>query len=472
MAHTREEYDFASFADSIHVLSPGEIVRGTVVKVDQDEVLVDVGYKSEGVISLREFSPVDDEPPISEGDEVEAVVVTLEDDEGRLVLSKRRVDAERAWISAEEAMESGEHVTGRVVKVVKGGLLVDIGTRAFLPASLVDVRKTDDLDEYVGKTIACKVIEVRRGRRSIILSRRAHLREQEKEKKIERLAEIEPGQVLTGTVVNTTDFGAFVDIGGVTGLVHISDLSFEHVEKTEDVIKTGDKIEVLVLGVDLDRARLSLGVRQLERSEWHEKVTAYPVGATVQGTVTEIEQYGLTVELEPEITGRVSRNDLTAYSAVYGTISEGDEISVEVSDIDEYERRIELMAPEEIREKAVKELERISATETEEGVVVEDVVTPPEEVAAGVDEAIVEAEEVKETAVAADEIAEETDEAVVEEDEVSAEETVATPEEDEIVGFPEAAAEEAGTDEDTAEPASLEDALEELKKIHGGRDKA
>jgi small subunit ribosomal protein S1 len=249
-------------------INEGEVVHGTVVRVDKDEVLVDIGYKSEGVIPVAELSirrnvnPADE---VSVGDEIDALVMTKEDAEGRLLLSKKRARFELAWKAIEGAAESGEPVNGRVIEVVKGGLILDLGVRGFLPASLVDIRRVQDLDEFLGKELRCKVIELNRSRNNVVLSRRAVLEDERKEMRQAILDRLNPGDVVEGRVTKVVTFGAFVEIlPGVEGLVHISELASHHVENPREVVSQGDPVNVLILEIDGDRRRLSLSLKRVE----------------------------------------------------------------------------------------------------------------------------------------------------------------------------------------------------------------
>ena len=243
----------------------GDLVTGSVVKIERDEVLLDIGYKSEGVIPSRELSIRKDVNPadvVAMGDEIEALVLQKEDKEGRLVLSKKRAEYERAWNAVEEKFNSGETVEGEVIEVVKGGLILDIGLRGFLPASLVDLRRVKDLNAYLGTRIEARVIEMDRNRNNVVLSRRVVLEEARKAERQEILSKLQVGMRLKGTVSSIVDFGAFVDLGGIDGLVHISELSWNHVNHPSEVVKVGQEVEVQVLDVDLNRERISLGLKR------------------------------------------------------------------------------------------------------------------------------------------------------------------------------------------------------------------
>src|SRR5688572_11415548 len=267
----------------------GDIVNGTVVKIDKDEVLLDIGYKSEGVIPSRELSIRNDVDPsevVALGDHVEALVLTKEDKEGRLVLSKKRAQYERAWGTIEKIKEEEGVVSGPVIEVVKGGLILDIGLRGFLPASLVELRRVRDLAPYVGRTLEAKIIELDKNRNNVVLSRRAWLEETQKEQREDFLANLKPGEVRKGVVSSVVNFGAFVDLGGMDGLVHVSELSWKHVDHPSSVVQVGDEIDVQVLDVDLDKERISLSLKATQQDPWQQFASGHQDGELVYGRVT------------------------------------------------------------------------------------------------------------------------------------------------------------------------------------------
>ena len=250
-----------AYSASMVEVKDGQLVTGTVVQVDHDEVLLDIGYKSEGVIPSRELSIRNDVDPseiVSLGDSLDALVLTKEDKDGRLILSKKRAQYELAWGKIEEIKEAEGMVSGPVIEVVKGGLILDIGLRGFLPASLVELRRVRDLQPYVGKVLEAKIIELDKNRNNVVLSRRAWLEETQREQREEFLENLKPGERRSGVVSSVVNFGAFVDLGGMDGLVHVSELSWKHVDHPSSVVAVGDEIEVQVLEVDLDRERISL----------------------------------------------------------------------------------------------------------------------------------------------------------------------------------------------------------------------
>ena len=325
----------------------GDLVDGTVVKIEHDEVLVDIGFKSEGVVPSRELSIRKDADPsdiVNLGDKIEALVLQKEDKDGRLILSKKRAEYERAWISVEEKFKAGETVTGEVIEVVKGGLILDIGLRGFLPASLVDLRRVQDLDMYLGTEIEARVIEMDRNRNNVVLSRRVLLEEGRKNERAEILSKLSKGMRLKGTVSSIVDFGAFVDLGGIDGLVHISELSWSHVNHPSEVVKVGDEVEVEVLDVDLQRERISLGLKQTTEDPWIKLVENYPVGSIVDGKVTKIVPFGAFVELGSNVEGLVHISEMSPrhIDAPQQVVHVGDVVKVKVMDINSERRRISL----------------------------------------------------------------------------------------------------------------------------------
>lgn len=343
-------------AVEVKSLRPGQIVKGVVVQVGTDEVLVDVGAKSEGIIPLRELSCYNVSSPaevVKVGDEIEVAVIKAEDNEGRLILSKERADAERAWVKLNEHLESGEPVEGTVREVVKGGLLVDVGLRAFLPASLVERGYVEDLSKYVGETVRAKVIELNRGRRKVILSRKAVLEEDAVRKRREMLESLQEGQVVRGVVRRLTSFGAFVDIGGVDGLLHISEMAWYRVNHPSEVVNVGDEIDVMVLRVDRENEKISLGLRQVLPNPWDNVEEKYPVGSIVRAKVVRLAPFGAFVQLEPGVEGLVHISHLADRHVATPdeVVQEGDEVEVKVLNVDRAEKRIRLSIREVNRER-------------------------------------------------------------------------------------------------------------------------
>jgi small subunit ribosomal protein S1 len=325
----------------------GDVVTGLVVRIDKDEVLVDIGYKSEGVIPSNELSirkSIDPSEEVSLGEEVDALVLTKEDPDGRLILSKKRARFERAWKRIEAAAESGEPVAGTVIEVVKGGLIVDLGVRGFLPASLVDIRRVPNLDEYLSQTIQCKVIELNRSRNNVVLSRRAVLEEERKEQRQAILERLQPGLVIEGQISNIVEFGAFVDLDGIDGLIHISELSWSHVNHPSEILSIGDTVQVKVLDIDRDRQRISLGLKQTQEDPWQRVVDTYHVGDDLEGTVTKVVAFGAFVEILEGVEGLVHISELAQQHVENPReiVAPGDDVRVKVLEIDSERRRLSL----------------------------------------------------------------------------------------------------------------------------------
>ena len=325
----------------------GDVVNGKVVRIDKDEVLVDIGYKSEGVIPSNELSirkSVDPGDEVSLGEEVDALVLTKEDQEGRLILSKKRARFEKAWRRIEAAAESGEPVEGTVIEVVKGGLILDLGVRGFLPASLVDIRRVHNLDEFMGQKLECKVIELNRSRNNVVLSRRAVLEEERKEVREQILGRLEPGQIVDGKISNIVDFGAFVDLDGIDGLIHISELSWSHVNHPSEVVGIGDTVRVKVLDIDRDRQRISLGLKQTQEDPWQRVVDSHQTGDVLEGKVTKVVAFGAFVEILPGVEGLVHISELADHHVENPSevVEPGTELKVKILEVDEERRRLSL----------------------------------------------------------------------------------------------------------------------------------
>src|SRR5712692_215675 len=325
----------------------GDVVTGKVVRIDADEVLVDIGYKSEGVIPAHELSirkSVDPSDEVELGEEVDALVLTKEDQDGRLILSKKRARFEKAWRRIETAAESGEPVEGNVIEVVKGGLILDLGVRGFLPASLVDIRRVQNLDEFLGQTLECKVIELNRSRNNVVLSRRAVLEEERKEVRQQILDRLQPGLVVEGQISNIVDFGAFVDLDGIDGLIHISELSWSHVNHPSEILNIGDTLSVKVLDIDRDRQRISLGLKQTQEDPWQRVVDTYNVGDELEGKVTKVVTFGAFVEILDGVEGLVHISELAPHHIENPReiVEQGDKVKVRILEIDSERRRLSL----------------------------------------------------------------------------------------------------------------------------------
>src|SRR4051812_33004530 len=328
-------------------INEGEVVHGTVVRVDKDEVLVDIGYKSEGVIPVAELSirrSVNPEDEVQIGDEIDALVMTKEDAEGRLILSKKRARFELAWKAIEQAAESGDPVNGKVIEVVKGGLILDLGVRGFLPASLVDIRRVQDLDEFLGQELRCQVIELNRSRNNVVLSRRAVLEDERKEQRQQILDRLNPGDVVDGQISNIVDFGAFVDLDGMDGLIHISELSWSHVNHPSEVLEIGQDVKVKVLDIDRERQRISLGLKQTQSDPWQQVLETYNEGDTVEGKVTKVVTFGAFVEIMPGVEGLVHISELAQHHVENPreVVSQGDLVSAKIIEVDAERRRLSL----------------------------------------------------------------------------------------------------------------------------------
>jgi small subunit ribosomal protein S1 len=333
----------ASFKD----FNDGDIVDGEVVKIDRDEVLLDIGYKSEGVIPSKELSirhDVDPNEVVKVGDQIEALVLQKEDKEGRLILSKKRAQYERAWGRIEEVMTSGETIKGPVIEVVKGGLILDIGLRGFLPASLVDLRRVRDLHPFVGTELEAKIIELDRNRNNVVLSRRAFLEESQSEGRKTFLQSLQKGERRKGTVSSIVNFGAFVDLGGVDGLVHVSELSWKHVDHPQEVVTVGQEVEVEVLDVDLERERVSLSLKATQEDPWKEFERTSTAGSIIDGQVTKLVPFGAFVRVAPGIEGLVHISEISHehVDSPESVLSVGDEVKAKVIDVDVSRRRVSL----------------------------------------------------------------------------------------------------------------------------------
>jgi small subunit ribosomal protein S1 len=337
----------AAIDETIKYFNDGDIVEGVIVKVDRDEVLLDIGYKTEGVIPSRELSikhDVDPNDVVKVGDEIEALVLQKEDKEGRLILSKKRAQYERAWGTIEKIKEEDGVVTGSVIEVVKGGLILDIGLRGFLPASLVEMRRVRDLQPYVGKELEAKIIELDKNRNNVVLSRRAWLEQTQSEVRQTFLTTLQKGQVRPGVVSSIVNFGAFVDLGGVDGLVHVSELSWKHIDHPSEVVEVGQEVTVEVLDVDMDRERVSLSLKATQEDPWQQFARTHAIGQVVPGRVTKLVPFGAFVRVDEGIEGLVHISELAErhVEVPEQVVQVGDEIFVKVIDIDLERRRISL----------------------------------------------------------------------------------------------------------------------------------
>jgi small subunit ribosomal protein S1 len=337
----------AAYDATIKSFEEGDIVAGKVVSVDKDEVLLDIGYKSEGVIPARELTIKHDADPrqiVNIGEEIEALVTQKEDKEGRLILSKKKAQYERAWGQIEKVMTDDGVVNGTVIEVVKGGLIVDIGLRGFLPASLVDLRRVRDLHPFVGKKIEAKIIELDRNRNNVVLSRRKYLEEAQSEGRKKFLEELQKGEVRKGQVSSIVNFGAFVDLGGVDGLVHVSELSWRHVEHPSEVVQVGQEVEVEVLDVDLERERISLSLKKTQEDPWRQFARLHQPGEIIEGQVTKLVPFGAFVRVADGVEGLVHISELADrhVDTAEQVVTVGENTKVKIIEVDSERRRISL----------------------------------------------------------------------------------------------------------------------------------
>ncbi|MEA2452503.1 MAG: small subunit ribosomal protein [Actinomycetota bacterium] len=356
VGETMEEL-MAAIDATIKPFSEGDLVKGTIVKIEKDEVLLDIGYKSEGVIPSRELSIRNDVDPsqiVSLGDELEALVLQKEDKEGRLILSKKRAQYEKAWGKIEEIKNADGIVEGPVIEVVKGGLILDIGLRGFLPASLVEMRRVRDLQPYVGKVLECRIIELDKNRNNVVLSRRKFLEESQAEQRQDFLTSLAKGEVREGVISSIVNFGAFVDLGGVDGLVHVSELSWKHVDHPSEVVEVGQEVKVEVLDVDLERERVSLSLKATQEDPWRQFAREHEVGDIIEGRVTKLVPFGAFVEVDDAIEGLVHISELAAHHVERpeDEVNVHDRVDVKIIDIDLDRRRISLSRKQTMPEAA------------------------------------------------------------------------------------------------------------------------
>jgi len=442
--------------ESLKDFKDGDLVDGTVVKVDRDEVLLDIGYKSEGVIPAKELSirqDVDPSEVVKVGDHIEALVLQKEDKEGRLILSKKRAQYERAWSRIEDIMRRGETIKGPVIEVVKGGLILDIGLRGFLPASLVELRRVRDLHPYVGQELECKIIELDRNRNNVVLSRRAFLEESQSEGRKKFLESLRKGERRQGVVSSIVNFGAFVDIGGgVDGLVHVSELSWKHVDHPSEVVSVGQEVDVEVLDVDLDRERVSLSLKATQEDPWREFERKHQTGEVIFGQVTKLVPFGAFVRVGEGVEGLVHISELSDQhvESPEQVVQVGERVRVKVVDVDVSRRRISLSTRRVAEEPEVLPEPEVEAEPTAQ--VAADVAPEP---SAETREALGEAE------ARGDESSQEAFEATVEPEPEAPEEAAMHP-------VPEAEVpEEPATTPEEEEDVSLEAIVEELKRREG-----
>jgi small subunit ribosomal protein S1 len=345
-ASEKEEENFQKlYEESLKSVEVGEIARGVVISVDEDFVTVDIGYKSEGQIPASQFRTKEGDLRIKTGDEVDVLVEKKGVEDGLLILSKDRADKVKAWREASQAYREGELVEGHVIGKVKGGLSVDIGITAFLPGSQVDIRPVRNLDRFIGQRLRFKVIKCNRKRNNVVLSRRILLEEERRELRAETLKLLREGEVLEGVVKNITDYGAFVDLGGIDGLLHITDISWGRISHPSERVSVGDRIKVKILHYDPETERVSLGLKQTIQDPWEHAQEAYPIGSRVNGTVVSITDYGAFVQLEDGIEGLVHISEMSWTKKLKHpskVVSLGDAVEAVVLDIDPSKKRISL----------------------------------------------------------------------------------------------------------------------------------
>lgn len=332
---------------NIKCFDEGDVLEGSVVHIERAEVLVDVGYKSEGVIPVKELTVRGNARPkdiVEIGQDIKTVVLQKEDNDGRLILSKKRADFEKCWDDIDEANKAGKTIKGQVIQVVKGGLILDVGVRGFLPASLIELNRVKDLDQYRNQELECKIIELNRVRNNVVLSRKAALSNDNRSDKQKMLEKLEIGQKVKGVVSSIVDFGAFVDLGGIDGLIHISEISWEHVNHPSEVVSIDEELEVHVLDIDLKKARVSLGLKQSQEDPWKEKLKGFEEGKIVKGKVSRILPFGVFIEFGDNLEGLIHITEL-AHGRVSNSkdvVDEGQEVEAKLIGIDLSRRRISL----------------------------------------------------------------------------------------------------------------------------------
>ena len=329
--------------ENIDKFKPGEILKGRIVGLNKDYVIIDVGLKSEGQISKTEFDEGADD--LTVGDEIEVLLESIEDRHGSVALSKRKADRIRGWEQILHNQNEGDVIEGRVMRKIKGGLLVDIGVPVFLPASQVDIRRPSDIGEFIGKTIRALVLKIDEERRNIVISRRRLIEVEREDAKMRLMTAVKEGDLIRGTVTNIADFGAFIDLGGIDGLLHITDMSWGRVNHPSEMVKIGDELEVKILNIDRDKEKIALGLKQKESSPWEEIEGKYPVNARVKGNVVNLMSYGAFVRLEEGIEGLVHISEMSWTRRVNHPseiCSVGEEIEVVVLDINKEKLEISL----------------------------------------------------------------------------------------------------------------------------------
>lgn len=342
-----ESYDDMTrlYEETLRDIQEGEVVKGTVVKITSDYVLVDVGYKSEGQIPVEEFQNDEGDVDVRENDQVEVLLERREDEDGLVVLSKSKADQARVWDTIGKAYENNQLMEGKVISRIKGGLSVDIGVRAFLPGSQIDLHPVRDMDKLIGQVYKFKILKYNKKRGNIVISRRAILEEEREHLRSETLTKLEEGSIIDGTIKNITDYGVFIDLGGVDGLLHITDMSWGRVNHPSEMFSLGETIKVKVIGMDKEKGRVSLGFKQLSPDPWTRAEEKYPVGSRVKGKVVSLTNYGIFVELEKGIEGLIHISEISWIKKIRHpsqVVSMGEEIEGMVLSVDSAKRRISL----------------------------------------------------------------------------------------------------------------------------------
>ncbi len=332
----------AMYDETLKNFIEGSIVTGKILSVYDGDVLIDIGYKSEGIVSVQEFTDLEEEPV---GQEVEVFLEKLEDDYGMIVLSKRRAVQQRAWDYVVNECEEGSLVTGTIKNIVKGGFIVDVGVDAFLPGSQLDVVPVRNPEEHMGKTYEFRILKINLERKNIVVSRRELIEESRRESRRKILAEIQVGQLRSGAVKNITDFGAFIDLDGIDGLLHVTDMTWGRINHPSELLKVGDEVEVMILEVDLEKERISLGLKQTQDNPWEDIASRYPIGGRVRGKVVNLAPYGAFVELEQGIEGLVHVSEMSWTKRIQraaDVLSVGDEVDAVILSVSTEDKKISL----------------------------------------------------------------------------------------------------------------------------------
>ncbi|PIQ86464.1 MAG: 30S ribosomal protein S1 [Candidatus Omnitrophica bacterium CG11_big_fil_rev_8_21_14_0_20_45_26] len=330
------------YEDSIKTFIEGEIVKGKILAIRRNEALIDINFKSEGILNLEEFS---DPASLHVGDEIDVMLESLEGENGMVVLSKRKADHQKIWDELLNNSNEGSLVEGRIFKKVRGGFMVDIGTEAFLPASLVDVKPVKNLDAFLGQTFKFMIVKINHKRKNVVVSRKDFLEKEREEVKSKFLGNLTENQVVKGRVKNITDFGAFIDLGGVDGLLHITDISWGRVSHPSEILSLGDEIQVVVIGIDRDNGKVSLGLKQITASPWEKAEEKYSIGNRVQGVVTNVLPYGAFVELEKGIEGLIHISEFSWTKRINHpseVVKTGDRVEVMILSVDKESRKLSL----------------------------------------------------------------------------------------------------------------------------------